>query len=444
MEYLFKPQIIKTFTQQVKNFLEGSQLQVFRSWKTEEGSWVYELKLFPGPKKGYLLGWHPERREWALASLEAADDSAYAKQGLEVAQDPVQLFVRAHALNRRVEAVLWHERGVGDAHGSGWELILQSGVRLVWERETAQGARVKLTVKREGEKDFSRSFELGSLRAGQKSLSEDAAGAEPEVAPRPDERPSKATRLVVKVQGDVAASRRGLDLLQSLCSFLEGDPQAWGSDEVWTEEAREALRWVRTEARLPGFQLASRGEALETIYDLRRRYRRKLAGAQKRLIEVSTKLEEEPETLSKTVERQRAPLTKPEPKRTTGQWVEHPSGLRAKLGRNSRENAQLYREAGSRDLWFHIRGLGGSHVWVPRGQPLFGAKDAGLRDDLELWACQLAVFNSKARHSGTGVVDITEKRHLKSAKGQEGTLLIGRSETRMADIDEAFEKWLKT
>jgi predicted ribosome quality control (RQC) complex YloA/Tae2 family protein len=95
-------------------------------------------------------------------------------------------------------------------------------------------------------------------------------------------------------------------------------------------------------------------------------------------------------------------------------------------------------------LWFHIRGLGGSHVWVPRGQPLFGAKDSGLRDDLELWACQLAVYNSKARHSGTGVVDITEKRHLKSAKGQEGTLIIGRSQTRMADIDEAFEKWLKT
>jgi hypothetical protein len=42
------------------------------------------------------------------------------------------------------------------------------------------------------------------------------------------------------------------------------------------------------------------------------------------------------------------------------------------------------------------------------------------------------------------VVDITEKRHLKSAKGQEGTLIIGRSQTRMADIDEAFEKWLKT
>jgi hypothetical protein len=151
MEYLFKPQIIKTFTQQVKNFLEGSQLQVFRSWKTEAGAWVYELKLFPGPKKGYLLGWHPELREWALAALEAVEDSAYAKHGLEVAQDPVQLFVRAHALNRRVEAVQWHDLGRGEAPGSSWELVLQGGVRLVWERETAQGARIKLTVKREGE-----------------------------------------------------------------------------------------------------------------------------------------------------------------------------------------------------------------------------------------------------------------------------------------------------
>ncbi|MEO5667417.1 MAG: hypothetical protein ABIR96_05100 [Bdellovibrionota bacterium] len=446
MEYLFKPRIIKAFTQQVNNFLLASQLQVFKAWRDEGGAWIYELRFFPGPKKGLLLGWDPETREWAFAALESAEDVTYGKAGLEASQDPVSLFVKAHAINRRVEGLFYF-----DQNGAGsWELKLSGGVSLLWEREGAQRSRVKVSVRREGEKDFSRSLDLGTLktaRGDESAQPEDTATHVPTV--QQGRMLSKAEKLVEKVQGDVETSRHGLDELQGLCSFLEMDPQAWGRSAGWSPEAEKALIWVRSEAKLPPFQIGRRAEALETIHDLRRRYRRKLQGSQKRLLEVAAKFEsqaagEVPPLEVKAPVARASHETKASASKGTGQWVEHPSGLRAKLGRNVRENAQLYREAGSRDLWFHIRGLGGSHVWVPRGQPLFGGKDEGLRDDLELWACQLAVYNSKARHARYGVVDITEKRHLKAARGQEGTLLIGRSETRMADLDESFEKWLKT
>jgi len=448
MEYLFKPRIIKHITHQVKDFLQASQLQTFKAWRTSTAAWVYELRVFPGPKKGFLLGWHPDESDWALVELQSSEDVAYGKEGLEASQDPVQLFIRAHALNARIEAVVCRE----GAMGSAWELQLATGVRLIWERETAQGPRVKLTVLRPGEKDFSRSFELGTLRSerehGEDLESSESAAIVASAAERAHEQKllSKEQRLLEKVQGDVDASREGLTALQELCAFLDGDPLAWGREVAWSKEALSSLAWVREETRLPAFHGNTRAQALEIIHDLRRRYQRKLQGAQKRLIEVDAKVGAR-DSASQPASRQQQPVksrASKEVAKAIGQWLEHPSGLRARLGRNSRENATLYREAGSRDLWFHVRGLGGGHVWIPRGQKLFGAKDDALRDDLELWACQLAVFNSKARHSGYGVVDITEKRHLKSAKGQEGTLIIGRSETRMADIDEAFEKWLKT
>jgi hypothetical protein len=448
MEYLFKPRIIKTFTHQVKNFLQGSQLQAFRAWKGAAGAWVYELKLFPGPKKGFLLGWAPEGEGWALGALESVEDVAWAKEGYEAAQDPVQLFVRAHALNRRIESL-----EVSGSDDSRWELVLQGGVRLVWERENSRGSRIRVTVKRDGEKDFTRSLELGVLREARLGESEGASDeAAAELVPENAAAPalsSKALKLVAKVQGDVDESRAGLEKLQTLCGFLEGDFDAWGRKDSWGEEASAALEWVHATTKLPAFHASTRAQALETIHDLRRRYRRKLQGAQKRLLEVSARAEGEVdarprEKIPAAAAKDFRATARTEAAKGVGQWLTHPSGLRARIGKSARENAQLFREAGSRDLWFHVRGLGGSHVWVPRGQPLFGAKDESLRDDLELWACQLAIHNSKARHARYGVVDITEKRHLKAARGQEGTLLIGRSETRMADLDEAFEKWLKT
>jgi hypothetical protein len=447
MENLFKPQIIKSFTHQVKNFLCGSQLQVFRSWRSASGAWLYEFRFFPGPKKGILLGFEPQNGDWAFGFMESSEDLAYAKEGLEAAQDPVQLYARAHAVNRRVEAVRSFE--ASDERGEGWELELSGGVSWIWERVKPRGSEVRVRILRKGAKEFARHFELGSLKP-----SSGGEGVGPSLLEKQrvhqavSRLRSKEEKLIEKVQGDLDSSRRGLDELQALCAFLEADPMAWGRDSDWPEEAQRALLWVRDTAQLPGFQGSTRGAALELIYELRRRYRRKLQGAQKRLAEVEAKQAE-----AATLRASGGGLavstrpSQPSKKKTTtprslGLWVQHASALRARLGRSQTENAQLYREAASRDLWFHVRGLGGSHVWVPRGQPLFTGKDPALKDELELWACQLAVYNSKARHAGYGVVDITEKRHLRAAKGQEGTLLIQRSQTRMVEIDEAFMNWI--
>ncbi len=435
MENLFKPQIIKTLTHEVKNNFVGAQLQAFRSWKTPVGSWVYEFRFFPGPKKGLLLGWESESsRRLCVASLETSEQAAEAKRGWDASPDPLQLYVRAHALNLRVEEWIGSE----DSQNGilSLELRLTGDVRLIWEQERPRSSELRVKVLRPGAKDFTRRVELGALQDGSPETSVEKAGPELEKATS-----SKFLRLLSKVQSDVDESLEGLGHLQELCVFLEGDPQAWGRSEAWPETVSRALEWVRGRSALPSFQASTRAAAQDLIYGLRRRYQRKLQGAQRRLAEVAegasaARSSAGPAQGAKLPSKDRRP-------KGSGLWLAHPSGLKARLGRSQSENADLYREASARDLWFHVRGLGGAHVWIPRGQALFGGKQEELRDDLELWACQLAVFNFKARHAGYGVVDITEKRHLRSARGSEGTLLIQRSKTRLAELDANFEAWAK-
>jgi predicted ribosome quality control (RQC) complex YloA/Tae2 family protein len=107
--------------------------------------------------------------------------------------------------------------------------------------------------------------------------------------------------------------------------------------------------------------------------------------------------------------------------------VERPSGARIYVGRSPRENAEVtFRIARPDDLWFHARGIPGSHVVLqaPPGAP---ASD----DDLDA-AADLAAAHSRAHAAGRVEIDYTERKHVrKQREGGPGLVWYTHARTRV-------------
>ncbi len=85
------------------------------------------------------------------------------------------------------------------------------------------------------------------------------------------------------------------------------------------------------------------------------------------------------------------------------------------VGRSGIENRALtFREARPRDLWLHARGVVGAHV-ILRGA-------AAPDDDTLLWAAGIAAAHSEARGELRVLVDVTERRHVRSIPGAPGAV----------------------
>jgi predicted ribosome quality control (RQC) complex YloA/Tae2 family protein len=107
--------------------------------------------------------------------------------------------------------------------------------------------------------------------------------------------------------------------------------------------------------------------------------------------------------------RQRAP--QPAAKRRAPLRVERPSGARIYVGRSPRENAEVtFRIARPDDLWFHARGIPGSHV-------VLQAPDGARPDDDDLdAAANLAAAHSKAKDAPRVEIDYTERKHVRKQR----------------------------
>lgn len=101
-----------------------------------------------------------------------------------------------------------------------------------------------------------------------------------------------------------------------------------------------------------------------------------------------------------------------------------PGGWHVLAGRTDAANDYLSLElARPNDLWFHIRGMPGSHVVlrVPQG----ATPDRATQER----AAAIAAHHSKARTAGTVAVSCTEARHVSKPPGaKRGTVTI-RKET---------------
>lgn len=89
-----------------------------------------------------------------------------------------------------------------------------------------------------------------------------------------------------------------------------------------------------------------------------------------------------------------------------------PAGWVVLVGRTNTENDTLtHRAARQKDLWFHARGVAGSHVVLQRGD----RKDNPSRETLQQ-AAAIAAYHSKAKTSGLAPVVYTEKRYVRKPR----------------------------
>lgn len=99
-----------------------------------------------------------------------------------------------------------------------------------------------------------------------------------------------------------------------------------------------------------------------------------------------------------------------------------PDGFEALAGKTDADNDLLSLQiANANDLWFHVRGLPGSHVILrhPDGK----APDSATIKQ----AAAIAAWHSKARNAGTVPVCYTEARHVGKPRGTKpGSVTIKR------------------
>jgi predicted ribosome quality control (RQC) complex YloA/Tae2 family protein len=91
--------------------------------------------------------------------------------------------------------------------------------------------------------------------------------------------------------------------------------------------------------------------------------------------------------------------------------LDRPSGARIYVGRSPRENVEVtFRIARPDDLWFHARGIPGSHV-VLQAPPGAAPDDA----DLDA-AADLAAAHSQAKHTPRVEIDYTERKYVRKQR----------------------------
>ena len=427
----------------------GSQLQGFRSFRGEKG-WVYEIKFFPGPKKGV---WVFRAQETSLLSLSAfeADDLKQMKLQWEAKPDPVQLFMRAHVLNRRLTEIPGE---FCDSKGREGVVFNFEGGALLKIFQEGTHSLVDIEVEVPGKKDFVRHIqlepvngELGVTPSNSLDISNlDSSIAEGGTAEKGEVKASKKQEVLIsRIQSDIDESRVGLRNFDEVCAYIQSQPMAWGILDGWPEATKQQVDLYISEGLLPAFKIEMRAQAQDKIFSLRKRFVRKVQGAEKRMKDVLAKAElAAAESQEKVlVTREKLQPKKPAKVATPGLTLQHSSGIIALVGKKQSDNADLFRKAHPRDLWFHIRGLGGAHVWIPRGQKGLSFQKE-LLPEIRHWAAQLALYNSKARSSNYGMVDMAEKRYLKTIKGQPGHLIINRSEALATELDDEFHKWLES
>jgi predicted ribosome quality control (RQC) complex YloA/Tae2 family protein len=118
-----------------------------------------------------------------------------------------------------------------------------------------------------------------------------------------------------------------------------------------------------------------------------------------------------------------APSARPKSAKTGPLRVATAEGLVIWVGRNARQNEEVTFSKGKPDdLWLHARGVPGAHVIIKSGGR---AVPTGVLQR----AAALAAYYSKARGEGRALVDVTERRHVRKAKGGKPGMVTYRNES---------------
>jgi predicted ribosome quality control (RQC) complex YloA/Tae2 family protein len=173
--------------------------------------------------------------------------------------------------------------------------------------------------------------------------------------------------------------------------------------DVNANAQRYYARYRKAADALPHLQtrrdaLAARREALEALaFEAERADAPTLPELEADLDELEGR---RPQRTARASAKRRAPLR-----------LDRPSGARIYVGRSPRENVEVtFTIARPDDLWFHARGIPGSHVVL---QPAPGA--CPHDDDLAA-AADLAATHSKARNAPRVEIDYTERKHVRKQR----------------------------
>lgn len=145
------------------------------------------------------------------------------------------------------------------------------------------------------------------------------------------------------------------------------------------------------------------------------------------LVELQTDLDElDGKVATRTTSRSRArqPLR-----------IDCPSGARIYVGRSPRENVEVtFKLARPNDLWFHARGIPGSHV-------VYQSASGAAPDESELaLAADLAARHSRARNAARVEIDFTERKHVRKQRdAAPGLVWYTHARTRVGYPDHVAE-----
>ena len=92
-------------------------------------------------------------------------------------------------------------------------------------------------------------------------------------------------------------------------------------------------------------------------------------------------------------------------------------GAEILVGKNNRQNDDIFRAADNRDIWMHVKDMPGSHVIVRH-------MGGGVSDEAIREAASLAARYSKARESSNVPVDYTLRKHVRKPSGAKPGMVI--------------------
>ena len=373
--------------------------------------WV--LDFYPAPRS-LVLGMNGQ-------SLECSEGFSPKDYSLKNFTKPTLLYLKAHFVGQSIKSI----------HFENDELYIE------FHSKENENFYIRWNLKEKtavyavpSKKEYRQTLEfLGPLSVFEKSESE---SKEKTKIQNPGEDKTHK-RLIKNIESDIEKSEKWLSTHQKYILYFLENPVLWGNlealDKATSEWALDRFPQIKTKVL---FKETHRKEALNSLKILLNKMTRRVSGAQKRLADVKSQNQVAPkEEAQKMSIKEKAFHKKAD--QGPGSKVQLSDNIWAIVGRKATENDELYRKAQSRDLWFHVRGHKGAHVWVRRGQPGFGASDEASQKLLEE-AALLAAKNSKAKGAWISV-DYTERRFLKKRKGAAiGEVLVLQSKTLFVSL----------
>ncbi len=422
-------QYVNAYAGQNDSFLSlvGAQLQKIKCLRNREsGDWLMEFDFFPGPRRSLWVG-EASLSSWGWLTGDRPPEGIFSN-----AQNPLFLYIKSHFVGRRLGGV----KSIGERQ-TEWDF----GEGYCWILSLKATNSLECLLEVPGKKPFVKELKLYPSAFFLEELSVEAQAALPSKV----RQVGKQGRLLENIRVDLASAREWVSKYAPLCLELQNRPWLWHrpedtyQDGVWVQKIEE----LQKSGLLPKTRDASHLKAaLDKLFHERSRQERKIVKASARLSEIEGRIDAGDLYAEHQVQKPKLVSDRNKEKSHPGLKVEVVAGIYGYLGRNSRENEVLFKWVRDRDFWFHVRGYSGTHLWILRSD-LALPKDAPLPKDIAERGAKIALWNSKLKNSGSGPVDITEKRHLKKLKGEAGQLKITKSEVLFVTLEEGFEKTLK-